>query len=228
MLELMRRHYAEGGGFDMTLPVVALRSAHQTVKTLRSLFGNVRIEDLFIPFFCVSADLTRAEVVVHHEGPLWFAVRASCALPGVVPPVVDHGDLLVDGGLLNNVPADIMRQRSNGAVIAVDVSPKVDLTVSSDGATEVSGWQQMWARVRNTKGPSTMYLPSIVEILSRAVLLSSVRDSQAMGQQADLYLHPPVDNIPMGAFKSIDEVVELGYRYAMEHVESWLTTQSQS
>ena len=223
MLALTRRHYAEGGGFDMTLPIVALRSASQTVRTLRSLFGDVRIEDLFTPYFCVSADLTRAEVVVHDAGPLWLAVRASCALPGVVPPVAYHGDLLVDGGLLNNLPTDVMRERSTGYVIAVDVSPKVDLTVASDGPAEVSGWPQLWARMwPNTVKKKNDRFPSIVEVLSRSVLLGSVRDSQASGRQADLYLRPPVDGVPMGAFKSIDDVVELGYRYASKQVEAWL------
>ena len=226
MLDLLREHYANGGGYDVTLPVVALRSARQTVRTLRSLFADVHIEDLSTPYFCVSADLTRAEVVVHDQGPLWLAVRASCALPGVVPPVVYHGGLLVDGGLLNNVPADLMRQRSNGRVVAVDVSPKVDLTVTSEGLAEVSGWQQLWVRMRNSTGSSPARLPSIVEILNRAILLSSVRDSQAIGQQADLYLHPPVDSVPMGAFTAIDEVVEIGYRYAVERVGVWIHERS--
>ena len=197
MVALTRRHYAEGGGFDMTLPIVALRSARQTVRTLRGLFGDARIEDLFTPYFCVSADLTRAEVVVHDAGPLWLAVRASCALPGLVPPVAYHGDLLVDGGLLNNLPTDVMRERSTGYVIAVDVSPKVDLTVASDGPAEVSGWPQLWAAcgpdaaVGSTSSNSKNgRFPSIVEVLSRSVLLGSVRDSQASGRQADLYLHP--------------------------------------
>ncbi|HLZ32327.1 MAG TPA: cyclic nucleotide-binding and patatin-like phospholipase domain-containing protein [Chloroflexota bacterium] len=221
LIALTRRHYAEGGGFDMTLPIVALRSARQTVRTLRTLFGDTRIEDLFTPFFCVSADLTRAEVVVHDAGPMWLAVRASCALPGLVPPVAYHGDLLVDGGLLNNLPTDVMRQRSSGSVIAVDVSPKVDLTVASDGPAEVSGWLQLWERMRPDNATNGRF-PSIVEVLSRAVLLGSVRDSQASGQQADLYLHPPVDAVPMGAFKSIDAVVEVGYRYAAQQLEAWL------
>src|SRR5437763_641223 len=83
-----------GGGSALTLPFVALRSAGTTVKTLRALFGEARIEDLSTPFFCVSADLTRAEVVVHDTGPLWQAIRASCAVPGLVPPVSSGGDLL--------------------------------------------------------------------------------------------------------------------------------------
>ena len=79
------------------------------------------IEDLPRRFFCVSASLNRAEEVVHERGPLWPAVRASMSLPGIFPPVYDGGDLLVDGGAVNNVPADIMRDRvGSGCVIAVE------------------------------------------------------------------------------------------------------------
>jgi predicted acylesterase/phospholipase RssA len=199
--------------------VVALRSGRQTIRTLRALFGDTDIEELPTPFFCVSTDMTRAEVVVHDAGPIWLAVRASCAVPGLVPPVPYRGALLVDGGLLNNLPTDIMRDRSDGYVIAVDVSPKVDPTLTADGPAQVSGWQQLWARMT---GARDHRFPSIAEVLSRAVLAASVRDSQAMGARADLYLHPPVDSVPMSAFKSIDDIVELGYRHASEQLESWL------
>jgi predicted acylesterase/phospholipase RssA/CRP-like cAMP-binding protein len=222
MLSLCRRYYAERGGLDVTLPIVALRSARQTVRTLRALFGDVQIEDLQTPFFCVSADLTHARVVVHDEGPLWLAVRASCAVPGLVPPVPYRGSLLVDGGLLNNLPADVMRDRCRGSVIAVDVSPKDDLTVTADGPPEMSGWPQLWARMRPSAGQHRF--PSIVELLSRAVLLGSVRDSEFIGSQADLYLHPPVDAVPMSAFRSIDAIVELGYAHASEQIGRWMAS----
>jgi len=59
----------------------------------------------------VSANLTRAEEVVHERGQLWQAVRASLSLPGIFPPVYFDGDLLIDGGALDNVHAEVMRAR---------------------------------------------------------------------------------------------------------------------
>jgi predicted acylesterase/phospholipase RssA len=115
-----------------------------------------------------------------------------------------------------------MRDRCRGSVVAVDVSPKDDLTVTADGPPEVSGWPQLWARMRPSDRRDRF--PSIVELLSRAVLLGSVRDSEAVGSLADLYLHPPVDAVPMSSFKSIDTIVELGYRYASEQIERWMAT----
>ena len=85
------------------------------------------IEDLPLGFFCVSASLTRAEAVIHEHGPLWTAVRASLALPGIYPPVYSDGDLLIDGGAVDNLPVDVMRDRVGaGSIIAVDVTSELN------------------------------------------------------------------------------------------------------
>ena len=79
---------------------------------------------MWLPFFCVSTNLTRSRVEVHDRGDAGTAIRASVAIPGILPPVPFDGELLVDGGVLNNLPCDIMR--ATGAVhrlIAVDLSP---------------------------------------------------------------------------------------------------------
>src|SRR5205807_3469411 len=95
--------------FDYTLPLVSFFSSRKVTHMAFSTLGDVCIEDLWRPFYCVSTNLTRAQPVIHRQGPLWRSVRASLAMPGVFSPVVDGGDLLVDGGLMNNVPLDIMR-----------------------------------------------------------------------------------------------------------------------
>ena len=69
------------------------------------------MRDLWLPFFCVSTNLTRSRVEVHHRGDLATAIRASVAIPGILPPVPHDGDLLVDGGELNKPPCDVMRAR---------------------------------------------------------------------------------------------------------------------
>ena len=68
-----------------------------------------------MPFFCVSSDLTTGRIHDHRDGKLWRALRASVALPGILPPVTHHGHLLVDGGVMNNLPVDVMREQAIGA-----------------------------------------------------------------------------------------------------------------
>src|SRR5690606_36235745 len=82
---------------DKTLPLVALTKSQGVTNTYRSIFGDTRIEDLWTPFVCVSANLFEAVPVEHTTGPIWEAVRASSAIPGIFTPFVREGALLVDG-----------------------------------------------------------------------------------------------------------------------------------
>ena len=111
---------------DYTVPFMAALGGHKLDQTLKTMCGDVNIEDLPLNFFSVSTNLTTANIAVHREGLLWKRLRASCALPGIVPPEFDNGSMLVDGAVLNNVPGDIMKKLCGGKVIAVDVSPRED------------------------------------------------------------------------------------------------------
>lgn len=211
---------------DLTPPVIALLSGASLGKVTRSLFGDVQIEDLWLPYFCVSSNLSRAEVVVHDRGPLWKWTRTSSSVPGIAPPVPWHGDLLVDGGVLNNLPADIMRERCRGSVIAVDVGATVELRTNLEDATAMSGWPPL-ARALNPLDTSAAF-PNIVRILTRAATLGSVHDQGAMEEVADLYLHPPTDQVDPLNWKAIDDVVDTGYRYAHGRIADWMTQENRA
>jgi NTE family protein len=83
------------------------------------------IEELRIPFAAVATDLNRGTRVVLDRGSLARAVRASCAIPGVFQPVSHQGRLLVDGGVVDNIPIDVARERGADIVIAVDISENI-------------------------------------------------------------------------------------------------------
>ena len=124
-----------------TLPLIALSSGRRVDRLLADHLGAAPIEDLPRRFFCVSANLTRAEEVVHERGALWRAVRASLSLPGLLPPVYADGDLLVDGAVLDNVPAGVMRARiGSGSVVAVDLLPEVESATAAPFDLGLSGW----------------------------------------------------------------------------------------
>lgn len=220
MIEINRRLFVECKVIgDLTFPFMSLMKAQSTVKLLKEMFGDVQIEDLWLNYFCVSCNLSRAEVVVHEAGPLWLWTRASCSVPGIGPPVSHHGDLLVDGGVLNNLPADVMRSRCEGAVFAVDVSPPVDLRVAQELPAAVSGWNHLWRNLNPFGEKQNM--PNILQILSRTAVLSSVHNSEMMKQQVDLYLHPPTDEVNPLDWKGIERIVDIGYLYAHEKIVAW-------
>ena len=212
----------EGVLKDYTFPFVSLVRGRRFDRYLQALFGETRIEDLPIPFFCVSSNLTRANVVVHRRGPLWRATRASGSLPGLVPPVVENGDLLYDGCLLNNLPMDLMREEiQTGVLIAVDVVPPVDLGLRATGLESPSGWRIAWSRLNPLAKPIQM--PGIVSILQRAGALGSISSRQKLleGNIADLYLRPPVEEFRILDFSVADQAAEIGYAYGTAAIASW-------
>lgn len=206
---------------DATFPIMAFLSARRTVKILKEVFGDTLIEDLWLRYFCVSANLSTAEVVVHEDGPLWLGIRSSLSVPGILPPVVVKGEMLVDGGLLNNLPVDIMRSRA-GTVIAIDIALPVDLTVASQTRVAFSGWPLLWNLINPFA--KRMSLPHIFKILSRTTTLSSIHNTEKFKEQADLYLHPVAVGIDTLDWKAGRNLIEVGYRHALAEIERWKET----
>jgi len=198
-----------------TLPLIALSSGRRVDQILAEHLGSVLIEDLPLRFFCVSASLTRAEAVIHERGLLWPAVRASMSLPGVYPPVYADGDLLIDGGALDNIPVGVMRERiGQGRIVAVDVSPEVEPLTWTPFGTGRSGWRPLGRRLNPFAPPGRV--PGIVSILTRSTGLSQVHHRRAAlgGDRVDLLLRPPVAGLNTLDFKGGTALVEAGYRHA--------------
>jgi predicted acylesterase/phospholipase RssA/CRP-like cAMP-binding protein len=203
-----------------TFPLVALSSGRRVDRLLSEHLGSAHIEDLPRRFFCVSANLTRAEEVVHERGVLWQAVRASLSLPGIFPPVYADGDLLVDGATLDNVPVEVMRARiGSGPVIAVDLTPEVEPVTAAPFDPGLSGWRVLGRRL-NPLVPARP-MPSVIDILSRSTGLSGVRHRRAAlaSNRVDLMLRPPLPAIGALDFKAGAALIEAGYRYAVEALE---------
>jgi CRP-like cAMP-binding protein/predicted acylesterase/phospholipase RssA len=206
---------------DATLPIMAFLSARRTVKILKEVFGHTFIEDLWLRYFCVSSNLSTAEVVVHEEGPLWLGIRASVSVPGILPPVIVNGKMLVDGGLLNNLPVDIMRRRA-GTVVAIDIALPVDLTVAPQTRVAFSGWPLLWNLINPfTKKKS---LPHMFSILGRTTTLSSIHNTEACKKQADLYLHPVADGVDTLDWAAGRKLIKVGYRHALAEIARWKET----
>ncbi len=198
-----------------TLPFVALSAGRYLDRILSEHLTAVPIEDLPLRFYCVSANLTRAEGVVHERGPLWSAVRASLALPGIFPPVYAAGDLLIDGAAIDNVPVDVMRGRvGTGSIVAVDVSPEVEPLTIAPFEPGLSGWRVLGRRLNPFAAPQPV--PGIADVLTRSTGLSQVRSRRTLEDRVDLLLRPPVAGLGVLDFKGGIALFETGYRYAAE------------
>jgi predicted acylesterase/phospholipase RssA/CRP-like cAMP-binding protein len=205
---------------DPTLPVVALLAGRRIRAKLERVFGAVAIEDLVLPYLCVSTNLSRAAQTVHERGLLVHAIRASIALPGVLPPVTVGEDLHVDGGLVNNLPIDVMAGKPEiGTVLAVDVSAEVEMRSPPGQALDVSGWRVLWERLHPRGGE----LPSIMSLLTRSALVASVywARERHTAEAASLYLRIPMADMRLLAFDRIDEIAARGYAATREAIRGW-------
>ena len=197
-----------------TLPMISLVSSRKAERMLDMMFGDDLIEDLWLNFYCVSTNLTRAESVVHRRGDLERWIGTSIRLPGVVPPTVENGDLLVDGGVLDNLPTSVMRRLGEGPIIAVDVSAAVDVRADQSYRAAPSPWQLLLNRWRRTAPP----FPNILQILHRSAVLASDIYAKQAKSEVELYLDLPMEAYDMFDVESLDEIVDLGYRYTQEQL----------
>jgi NTE family protein len=107
---------------SLSIPRMGLLRTDRLERFLDRALGSKRIEELEIPFAAVAVDLVAGELVVLREGPVAAAVRASCSVPGIFKPVRIGAKVLVDGGLLDGVPADVARTLAGPPVLAVNLN----------------------------------------------------------------------------------------------------------
>lgn len=188
---------------DIALPIVAMTRGHKVEARLKQHFGDGDIADLDLPYFCVSANLTSGHHHSHDRGPLVRALRASISLPGVLPPVIDNGQVLVDGGVLRNLPTDLLRARHDGAVIGSDVSRAAGL--SPEDVMPPPSWWRWFVSGTWRRGPP------IVSILMRTATISAGTEIALARNAADLYVMPDTGMVEIRDWRSYPQAVEAGY-----------------
>jgi predicted acylesterase/phospholipase RssA/CRP-like cAMP-binding protein len=200
---------------EYTLPFISLVRTRVLDRWAKEVYGTTDIEDMWLNFYCVSCNLTTRETVIFERGPLWKAVRASSSLPGVFVPVLLDGNVFVDGAIVNNLPGDIMRKRSCQKVIVVDVGSETTF------AFQLTEFPSPWQFLRAQMLPFTSRIeaPNIAALLMRTTEVSSTQKTNEAKRDADLCLRPPIDKYGVLEFRAIDQIVEVGYRYAQKKLE---------
>lgn len=191
---------------DYVLPVVALASGKNVDERLKTHFGETLIEDLRRPFFCVSANLMNGKLKIHREGLLRDALRASISIPGLLPPVANENEILVDGATLNNFPVDIMSTIHRGINIGVDVTAQNALT-PEEFINPPSFLK--WAVKRGLHSP-----PPIAELLMRAATVPITNLKAPI--QPDILSVPDLGSIALRDWKAFDIAIEAGYNNVKE------------
>ncbi|KPV72156.1 uncharacterized protein RHOBADRAFT_39615 [Rhodotorula graminis WP1] len=204
---------------DLTYPVVAYTTGHEFNRGIYKSFYGTHIEDMWIPFFCNTTNITHSRMDVHTSGYAWRYVRASMSLAGLLPPLCDEGDMLVDGGYVDNLPVSVMLAQGAASVFAVDVG-SVDDTSPRNYGESVSGW---WLLIQRWnpfgKAPN---VPSITEIQARLTYVSSVKTlEEAKATPGVLYMRMPVTQFGTMEFKRFPEILGAGLEFANELLDEW-------
>lgn len=196
---------------DIALPLIAMTHGDKVRERLAEHFGDRLIADLWLPFFCLSTNLTTGAYQLHKSGLVREALRASISLPGVLPPVTSGNNVLVDGAVVKNYPADVMRAVQLGPIVGVDVGRGRSIEAKDVQAESIWRWLRSgdWRRG-----------PPIVSVLIRS---ATVRGGAELAQShavTDVLILPEVDNIEIRDWKAFEPGVSAGYNAAIQALDS--------
>jgi predicted acylesterase/phospholipase RssA/CRP-like cAMP-binding protein len=212
-----RAAFVDGKPFgDMTLPVVSLLRGGRMERLIGEYLGGM-IEDLPLPFFCLTSSLGSGQSRFHDRGSLPAALRASVSLPGVFPPAVIDGQLYIDGGILDNLPVDRMRGRPVGRVLAVDVTARQ--TYEVDYASVPSPWKVLAGRYLPF---SRRYrVPGFLSVVLKAAEVGTMAAAREAGQRADLLVRPDVSRFSLTNVKAFEAIVAAGHAAGRAALSNW-------
>ncbi|KAM3911672.1 patatin-like phospholipase domain-containing protein 7 isoform 1-T2 [Leptodactylus fuscus] len=206
---------------DLTYPITSMFSGAAFNNGINSIFKDKQIEDLWIPYFNITTDITASAMRVHTDGSLWRYVRASMSLSGYMPPLCDpkDGHLLMDGGYINNLPADVARSMGAKVVIAIDVGSRDETDLTNYGDS-LSGWWLLWKRW-NPLADRVKVL-NMAEIQTRLAYVCCVRQLEmVMNSEYCEYIRPPIDRYGTLEFGKFDEICDVGYQHGNTVFNVW-------
>lgn len=207
--------------WDLTYPMTSMFTGWAFNESIETVFRDRQIEDLWIPYFCITTNISNSSMRVHSLGSVWRYVRASMSLSGYLPPLCDpvDGHLLLDGGYVNNLPADVMHHLGANFVFAVDVGSQDEKDHTNYGDS-LSGWWLLWKRWNPWAEP--VKVPDMTEIQSRLAYVSCVRQLELV-KNSDYceYIRPPIDRYATLQFGAYDEIMETGFHHGKTLFSTW-------
>lgn len=206
---------------SLTWPAISLFNGKGLTHSLRNTFKDVQIEDLWLPYFCVSTNFATNSEVIHNRGMLWEKTRASASIPGIVPPMLLNGHLHFDGGLLNNLPVDIMRKITThrGTIIAVELTANVKDEHKYRFPPVLTFWQTLLAKM----GFFYDYrFPRFIDTFLKSLAVGSSLKAQQNSLAADLVISLDLSHYPMlySNKKYEKKLAEVGYEMTMTQIKN--------
>jgi len=198
--------------FDPTLPLVSFFKGKRMKRMLRDAFLDMRIEELPIPFATSAVDLITGKEHVFDSGPIRESLTSAMSLPGAFPPYRLGEKILVDGGMINNVPESLIRPLGADVVLGVNVSPlqeNVSLKLFDNKPAEKS-WPRYFLE--------TLKYPPILQIMSRTITIEGREITRLKQPKLDLFLNFHLDEFLLFDFRRYAEIIESGEKQAEAHL----------
>jgi len=220
ILEITRESWKKlRSPMSWTIPRASFIKAKRIRNIVHDVFGDVLIEDLPLPFFCVAGDLVSGQEVIMGQGKLYEAILATGALPGFFAPVSLNNMQLVDGGVVNNVPGDVLKKQGIDMVIAVDVTPEreVHLLPAKEPATyEGSLFRRILQYVKQLKSHyGTVLLPRII---MRVIAIEGLEITRNKSMYFDIHIKPNLEDFDLFDFGKLPQIVDIGVQTGRQEI----------
>lgn len=210
--------------FDFVFPRRGLILGKYILKLLRKHLKVKTFQELKIPFLTVACDLESRQEVIFDEGDLAIAIRASISIPGVFTPLVDQGRFLMDGGVLQPLPTQLLIRRGVSKIIAVNVLPsQLDIKRAyqrykrkEDEQLAVIKKSNIFKKLFYWLGKKIyrMFFPNIFDAIVIAMQASEAILAEASCKQSDICLHPDLSEISWFEFYRAEELIKSGEKEA--------------
>jgi len=191
--------------FDPILPIVSFYKGKKLIRMIKRAFGDLHIEDLRIPFVTSAVDLYSGKEIIYDKGPIWKALIATMSLPGVFPPFRYGEHLLVDGGILNNVPESLIRSRGADVIVSSNVAPLEDRAMV--GLFQMKKFKgkfslrMLWENIK---------YPPILKIIGRSITLEGRELTKMKIEKMDFFINLEMQEYSIFDFKKYKEIISLG------------------
>ena len=192
--------------FDITIPRYGFSKGNRLAKFMRNSLGEKTFDELQIPFIAVATDISNGSEVVLRHGIVWQALRASGSVPVLFEPYELDGRFLIDGGITNPLPTDILIEQNLDIIISCTVnSVKAPIKHLIKGHVEAGGHFAL---------PSSGRKYTIIDAITRSMGIMSAANTLQKSRLADVDIHPNVSYIDWTDFHRGQELLDEGRRAA--------------
>lgn len=208
---------------DYNLPYSSIWKDDKLISAFSRFFGDRNIEDLWLPMFSCAVNITSAKLKVFNQGKLWKAVRSSSSLPGGFTPVIEDKSLYVDGGLINNMPGDILKKTFKSKLISINVSPEKELVPNFDSFPNQTKMvlKKLFSKKKFNNQFEQLNIPTLSSILVRSIMVGSAKKTNEVANLSEIYLNIPTDGFSMLNYSQMDELIDIGYNYTDKKLKTY-------